>query len=132
MFFLQIQEICKFADFLVKHEAQKLTKEILGTTIFNQPFDWFWIPCGSGHNDEDRPTFYVSLGRRKVYRYVKEKWELVLDITLELPPNTFVYAELVREITWTGSRFAESHALHILDAYMLGGQYISTNYITVR
>lgn len=118
----------------IGHDAQKLTKEIVSSTILNQPYDWYWIPCGSGqYVDEDKmATFYLGLGRRRVYRYVRSKWESIGDVKLELPPNTLVYAELVYESKWTGRYFTKYRALHILDAYMLGGEDISTRYITQR
>lgn len=128
-------EILKNATDFIGCQAQKLTKEIANTTILNQPYDWFWIPCGSGqYVDEDRiATFYLGLGRKNVYRYMRGKWESISGrVKLELPPNTLVYAELVYESKWMGKYFTKSRALHILDAYMLGGEDVSTRYITHR
>ncbi|EFN75874.1 Uncharacterized protein KIAA0082-like protein [Harpegnathos saltator] len=130
----KVREILNNSADFIGHDAQKLTKEIVNVTIFNKPYDWYCIPCGSGqYVDEDKAaTFYLGLGRRRVYRYVKGKWESIGDVKLELPPNTLVYAELVYESKWTGKYFTKSRALHILDAYMLGGEDVSTKYITHR
>ncbi|XP_032689356.1 cap-specific mRNA (nucleoside-2'-O-)-methyltransferase 1 isoform X2 [Odontomachus brunneus] len=130
----KVREMLNDTTGFIGHDAQKLTKEIASTTILNQPYDWYWIPCSSGqYVDEDKmATFYLGLGRRRVYRYVKSKWESIGEVKLELPPNTLVYAELVYESKWTGKYFTKSRALHILDAYMLGGEDVSMRYITHR
>ncbi|XP_014487338.1 PREDICTED: cap-specific mRNA (nucleoside-2'-O-)-methyltransferase 1-like [Dinoponera quadriceps] len=130
----KVREILNNAVDFIGRDAQKLTKEIVNTTLCNQPYDWYWVPCSSGqYVDEDKvATFYLGLGRRRVYRYMKGKWESIGDVKLELPPNTLVYAELVYESKWTERYFTKSRALHILDAYMLGGEDVSMKYITHR
>ncbi|XP_072753368.1 cap-specific mRNA (nucleoside-2'-O-)-methyltransferase 1 [Anoplolepis gracilipes] len=115
-------------------EAQKLKSDNV-KSILNQPYNWYCMPCGSGpYVEEDKAaTFYLGLGRRKVFRYVKGgKWESVGDVKIELPPDTLVYAELVYETKWTGKYFSKTRALHILDAYMLGGEVVSKRYLYDR
>jgi len=112
-------------------EAQKLTIENI-KTLLNQPYNWFCMPCGFSSCDKPA-TFYLGLGRRKVFRYIKGgKWESIGDIKIELPPDTLVYAELVYESKFTDKCFLKTHALHILDAYMLGGEDVSKRYLYDR
>jgi len=121
---------------LLKCEATKLKNDNVRNTILNQPYDWYCMPCCSGpYLEEDKlATFYLSLGRKQVYRYVKGKWRTAADkgIKIELPSNTLVYAELVNESKWTGTYFAKTRALHIIDAYMLGGEDVSKLYLSQR
>lgn len=118
---------------LLGHEAQKLTKENIKDTILNQPYDWFYMPCSSGrYTDKNKTaTFYLGLGRTKVYRYVKGEWDTISD-KIELPADTLVYAEFVNEFQWVGRAFCRTYALHILDAYTLGGEDVSSKYISQR
>ncbi|XP_011690873.1 PREDICTED: cap-specific mRNA (nucleoside-2'-O-)-methyltransferase 1 isoform X1 [Wasmannia auropunctata] len=119
---------------LLKCEATKLKSDNIQNTILNHPYDWYCMPCSSGpYVEEDKlATFYLGLGRRMVYRYVRNKWDLVGDAKIELPANTLVYAELVYETRWTGKYFSKTRALHIIDAYMLGGEDVSSMYLSQR
>lgn len=127
----KIKEILSTSMSFMGCDAIKLTMENAKSTILDQPYDWYYVPCNSGRFD-NKATFYLGLGRRRVYYYVRGKWESIGDIKLELPPNTLVYAELVFESRWTGKDFTKSRALHILDAYMLGGENLSKKYISDR
>ncbi|EFN70766.1 Uncharacterized protein KIAA0082-like protein [Camponotus floridanus] len=112
-------------------EAQKLTIENI-KTLLNQPYNWFCMPCGFTSCDKPA-TFYLGLGRRKVFRYIKGgKWESMGDVKIELPPDTLVYAELIYESKLTGKFFLKTQTLHILDAYMLGGEDVSKRYLHDR
>jgi len=130
----KIKEILNNSVGLLGREAKKLTSDNAKSTILNQPYDWYCMPCSSGpYIEEDKvATFYLSLGRRKVFRYSKGKWDSIGDVKLELPPDTLVYAELVYEAKWTGKYFSKTRALHILDAYMLGGENVSRRYLSDR
>lgn len=130
----KIHEILSDSITLLGCDATKLKTDNVRNTILNQPYDWYCMPCGSGpYIEEDKlATFYLGLGRRKVYRYVRGKWESVGDAKIELPSNTLVYAELVFETKWTGKYFSKTRALHILDAYMLGGENVSKLYLSQR
>lgn len=132
----KVQEILSSDSItLLSCEATKLKNDNVKNTILQyQPYDWYCMPCGSGpYIEEDKlATFYLSLGRRKVYRYVRGKWESVGDAKIELSANTLVYAELVYETKWTGKYFSKTRALHILDAYMLGGENVSKMYLSQR
>ncbi|KAL0117568.1 hypothetical protein PUN28_010402 [Cardiocondyla obscurior] len=131
----KVQEILRESIALLSCEATKLTTDNIRNTILQyEPYDWYCMPCGSGpYFEEDKlATFYLGLGRKKVYRYVRGKWDSVGDAKIELPPNTLIYAELVIETKRTGKYFFKTRALHILDAYMLGGENISNEYLSQR
>lgn len=130
----KIREILSNSVEFLGSEAKKLTNDNVKNTILNQPYDWYCMPCSSGpYVEEDKmATFYLGLGRRKVFRYVKGKWHSIGDVKVELPPDTLVYAELVYDTKWTGKYFSKTRSLHILDAYMLGGEDVSKLYLTHR
>jgi len=127
------QEILGDSIALLRCEATKLNSDNARNTILNQPFDWYCMPCSSGpYIEEDKlATFYLGLGRTKVYRYVRGKWESVGE-KIELPSNTLVYAELVYETKWMGKHFSKTRTLHIIDAHMLGGEDVSKMYLSQR
>ncbi|XP_011862622.1 PREDICTED: cap-specific mRNA (nucleoside-2'-O-)-methyltransferase 1 [Vollenhovia emeryi] len=131
----KIHELLGESVTLLSCEATKLKDDNVESTILQyQPYDWYCMPCGSGPNMEDDKlaTFYLGLGRKKVYRYVRGKWESAGEAKIELPPDTLVYAELVYETKWTGKYFSKTRALHILDAYKLGGEDVSKKYLSIR
>ncbi|XP_070161216.1 cap-specific mRNA (nucleoside-2'-O-)-methyltransferase 1-like [Polyergus mexicanus] len=130
----KIWEILRDSECFFGFEAQKLVNDNV-KSILNQPYNWYCMPCGSGPCiEEDKvATFYLGLGRRKVFRYIKGgKWESIGDVKIELPRDTLVYAELIYESKWTGKYFSKTRALHILDAYMLGGEDVSKRYLDDR
>ncbi|XP_029175343.1 cap-specific mRNA (nucleoside-2'-O-)-methyltransferase 1-like [Nylanderia fulva] len=116
-----------------RSEAEKL-KIDNAKSILSRPYNWYCMPCGFGPcvEEDKAATFYLGLGRRKVFRYTKGKWESIGDVQIELPPDTLVYAELVYETKWMGKYFSKTRALHILDAYMIGGEDISRQYLCDR
>ncbi|TGZ47953.1 Uncharacterized protein DBV15_12748, partial [Temnothorax longispinosus] len=128
----KVQEILGDSITLLSCDAKKLKNDNVQSTLLRtgEPYDWYYMLCASGPNIEENklPTFYLGLGRRRVYRYVRGKWESVTDVKIELPSNTLVYAELVHEF----KLMENTLALHILDAYMLGGEDISKLYISYR
>ncbi|XP_015587359.1 cap-specific mRNA (nucleoside-2'-O-)-methyltransferase 1 [Cephus cinctus] len=114
-------------------KSTELTIENMSESIVKYPYDWYCIPCQSCKSSEDdkKPTFYMGIGRSKVFHYVRGHWERV-QMPLELPPDTLVYAEVVTEMRGEHRYQRRSPALHILDAYLLGAEDISKNYVTVR
>ncbi|XP_063993658.1 cap-specific mRNA (nucleoside-2'-O-)-methyltransferase 1-like isoform X2 [Diachasmimorpha longicaudata] len=110
-----------------------LTCKNVTTTILENPCDWYAVLCGSdtsGTTPSKQLTFYLGMGRTKVFRLVKNTWERVDNI--ELPPNTLVYAELVEELRGLENNIRRTEALHIVDAYLLGGEDISRNSLPER
>ncbi|KAK1130818.1 hypothetical protein K0M31_018927 [Melipona bicolor] len=98
------------------------------------PYDWFCMPCGTPKPDEEKnnATFYMGMGRGNVYRYVRNTWQHIDDIKIELPPNTLVYAEVVYEMVKEFKHQQKVLALHIIDALYLGGEDVRGKYITDR
>ncbi|KAK9305793.1 hypothetical protein QLX08_003305 [Tetragonisca angustula] len=98
------------------------------------PYDWFCMPCGTPKLDEEKSnaTFYMGMGRGNVYRYVRNSWQHIDDIKIELPPNTLVYAEVVYEMVKEFKYQQKVLALHIIDAFYLGGEDVSKKYLCDR
>ncbi|XP_076231449.1 cap methyltransferase 1 [Calliopsis andreniformis] len=114
--------------------ATKLTPDNIETTILKEPYDWFYMPCGTGSciGEKTNATLYLGMGRSKVYRYIKGTWLPVDDIIVDLPPNTLVYAEVVYEMRNEFRHLSKVFALHILDAFVLGSEDISRKYLRER
>ncbi|XP_063994257.1 cap-specific mRNA (nucleoside-2'-O-)-methyltransferase 1-like [Diachasmimorpha longicaudata] len=87
------------------------------TNILEIPCDWYAVLCGSdagGRTPSKQLTFYLGMGRTNVFRLVKNSWERADNI--ELPPNTFVYAELVEGLRGLENNIRRTEALHIVVA----------------
>ncbi|KAG9431860.1 cap-specific mRNA (nucleoside-2'-O-)-methyltransferase 1 [Apis mellifera carnica] len=103
--------------------------------LLNSPYDWFCMPCSTKLQPDDErknATFYMSMGRSNVYRYLKYGWVEVSDINIELPSNTLVYAEVVHEMKREFRHQQKVLALHIIDAFILGGEDVSQKYLRER
>ena len=93
------------------------------------------MPCSTKLQPDDErknATFYMSMGRSNVYRYLKYGWVEVSDINIELPSNTLVYAEVVHEMKREFRHQQKVLALHIIDAFILGGEDVSQKYLRER
>ncbi|XP_066586803.1 cap-specific mRNA (nucleoside-2'-O-)-methyltransferase 1 [Prorops nasuta] len=98
----------------------------------NQPLNWIYFPCITDKHKQSA-TFYLGMGRSKVYQYQRNHWEQIDgDIKIELPADTLVYAELVIEMRKEGRTQYKTYALHILDSFILGGENINDCYIWDR
>ncbi|XP_054006129.1 cap-specific mRNA (nucleoside-2'-O-)-methyltransferase 1 [Hylaeus anthracinus] len=129
----KLKALLKNATSFLSKSATKLTLDNIHKTILNQPYDWFCMPCGTGSTDENKnATFYLGMGRSKVYRYVRGSWDRVSDVTLELPPDTLVYGEVVYEMKNESKHQHKVLALHIIDAYFLGQEDVSQKYLRDR
>nr|XP_050847313.1 cap-specific mRNA (nucleoside-2'-O-)-methyltransferase 1 [Vespula vulgaris] len=130
----KIKHLIKERDTLLSYQPQKLTVDNIKQTILSSPYDWLCTPCGTGQFTEPdkMATFYMSMGRRKVYRYIKNSWDQINDLKIELPPDTLVYAEVISETTKERKSQHKVFALHILDAWILGGEDISQKYLPDR
>lgn len=114
--------------------AKKLTADNF-ESVLKEPYNWFYMPCGTAasHDDKNKnATFYIGMGRSKVYRYIRGIWAQVDDINIDLPPNTLIYAEMVYEMRREFRNLLKVLALHILDAFVLGSEDISHMYIRDR
>ncbi|KAI4487617.1 hypothetical protein M0804_005766 [Polistes exclamans] len=126
-----IKHLMKNRDNILSHQQQKLTYENIRQTVLHTPYDWLCTPCGTGESNK-LTTFYMGMGRRKVYRYMNNSWEQINDLKIELPPDTLVYAEIINEIAKERKSQRKIYALHILDAWILGGEDISQKYLPDR
>nr|CAD7453500.1 unnamed protein product [Timema tahoe] len=76
-------------------------------------------------------TFYLGMGRNKVYRFEEGRWRKVVEL-IELSPDTLFYGEIVQELHGEGRSQRKIPILHIIDAIFLGGKDISKLHITER
>ncbi|KAG8042517.1 hypothetical protein G9C98_005151 [Cotesia typhae] len=109
-----------------------LTNDNLSIALLSRPCNWFCLPCETKNfsDPENSPTFYYSAGRTKVYRYMRKSWIRVENI--ELPTDTFIYAEMVTEMRGESRTLRRSPALHIIDARLLGNKDVSRMYLLQR
>lgn len=129
----KLNTLLRDTSFLTINPAQLMEFNIENALL--SPYDWFCMPCGTKprpDDDKKNATFYMGMGRSNVYRYIKNSWVLVDDIAIELPPNTLVYAEVVYEMTKEFRHQQKVLALHIIDAFYLGGEDISKKYLRCR
>lgn len=117
-------------------KATVLTTANLQPTILKSPYDWFCMPCGDSIEVDKAPSFYMSLGRSKTFRYQNGTWISVHQLrdepTLDLPAGTLVYAELVPEFRGEARVQLKTFSLHILDAYTLGKEDVSRKCLEER
>lgn len=93
--------------------------------------DWFCMPSASGKDPaKSLAMFYFSLGRSNVFRLEQGNW--VRENEIELSPDTLVYAEMVSELRKEHRQQLRTSALHILDAYLLGGENVSQLHLKER
>ena len=129
----KLNTLLKDTSFLTINPAQLMEFNIENALL--SPYDWFCMPCGTKpgpDDDKKNATFYMGMGRSNVHRYIKNSWVQVDDIGIELPSNTLVYAEVVYEMTKEFIHQQEVLALHIIDAFYLGGVDISKKYLRSR
>ncbi|XP_034950206.1 cap-specific mRNA (nucleoside-2'-O-)-methyltransferase 1-like [Chelonus insularis] len=117
---------------IAKQKGKILSFDNLEATILNPPCDWFCIPCECPDytKDDNIPTLYFSMGGTKVYKLTRSSWQRVDSI--RLPPDTLIYAEKVKEYRGEFKNQSNTHALHIIDAWLLGSQDISQMFLPER
>ena len=110
----------------------KLDKVCAGETLARTPYDWSCVPSSSGPNvDDDRAaTFFVGLGRNKVFQHNRGNWIRLLNV--ELPRDTVIFGELVNEYRGQRKQQRKTNALHIIDAHTIAGFDCSTRSIEHR
>ena len=92
---------------------------------FRSLYDWRAVVVGAGGDTISDRTFFVGLGRTRVFMLDKSSgyWKRVEDQNkFELSANTLVYGELVREYRGEGKSQRKAVAMHIIDALFLGGE----------
>lgn len=109
-------------EFLSSAE-RPLTQETKLPEKFRDLTDWHFIPLDVIENTgKNIRTFFLSKGNRDIYKYCDNKaWQLITDVCIEMAPNTLIYGEIAKELTGEGLKQTVVHALHIIDAMVLGG-----------
>ncbi|KDR15308.1 cap-specific mRNA (nucleoside-2'-O-)-methyltransferase 1 [Zootermopsis nevadensis] len=113
---------------LLSAKESELGPEIL-EHVFKSVYDWHCIVLGSSRDKKDC-SFYLGLGRNRVFRLDGNRW-LKVD-HLELSPDTLLYGEIVMELRGEGRSQCKFTTLHIIDAIFLGGIDISGEHLTLR
>lgn len=101
-------------------------KRLLKKT-FGNPNDWFFMPVDvTADQGKSIRTVFLSKGNGNVFCYDREKanWTQIKDYQVVLSPRTVLYGEIVEEISAKGEKQKIVHALHIIDAILLGGQEV--------
>nr|CAD7569117.1 unnamed protein product [Timema californicum] len=98
--------------------------------VFQSVYDWHCVVLGSSR-ERKNCTFYLGMGRNKVYRFEEGRWRKVVEL-IELSPDTLFYGEIVQELHGEGRSQRKIPILHIIDAIFLGGKDISKRHITER
>ncbi|XP_065078736.1 cap-specific mRNA (nucleoside-2'-O-)-methyltransferase 1-like [Ochlerotatus camptorhynchus] len=91
---------------------------------FGNPRDWSFMPVDvTTDQDKNIRTMFLSKGNGSVFYYDRTEvaWRKMKELQLILSPKTLLYGEIVQEISIMGDKQRIVHALHIIDAIMLGG-----------
>jgi cap1 methyltransferase len=88
--------------------------------------DWFFVGVDDIVKSSKSRTFFISQGRFDVHIYNMSTniWEPLGIEQLEMPANTLIYGELVKELIGQHKSQVSSTALHIIDGIILGGKDI--------
>lgn len=91
--------------------------------VFGDKRDWSFVPIDVVENTgKTIRTFFISKGNRDLYKYNENKaWSPVTEVFVEMPPNTFIYGEIAKELNGEGGSQTMVYALHIIDGMVLGG-----------
>ncbi|XP_058814458.1 cap-specific mRNA (nucleoside-2'-O-)-methyltransferase 1 isoform X2 [Topomyia yanbarensis] len=96
---------------------------------------WHFVPLDNV-NDTGKTirTLFISKGGKEILQYnsTKDTWSLIKDVHLELPSETLVYGEIVKELQGEGRSQVTIHAFHIIDGIVLGGYDIRKWPLTER
>lgn len=91
---------------------------------FGTPHDWSFVALDvSVDQGKTIRTMFVSKGNGNVFYYDKKQfeWRQIKEYQLILSPQTVLYGEVVEEIQMKDNQQKSLHALHIIDAIILGG-----------
>ncbi|XP_035670765.1 cap-specific mRNA (nucleoside-2'-O-)-methyltransferase 1-like [Branchiostoma floridae] len=78
--------------------------------------------------------FLLALGRTLLFQWdgrPTTKW-MKLDMNMELPKDTLLVVEIVQELKGEGKAQRKITAMHIVDAYVLNGEDISSRHFSER
>ncbi|KXJ70326.1 cap-specific mRNA (nucleoside-2'-O-)-methyltransferase 1 [Aedes albopictus] len=91
---------------------------------FGNPNDWFFMPVDvTADQGKSIRTVFLSKGNGNVFYYDRERsgWTQIKEFQIVLSPRTVLYGEIVEEISAKDKKQKIVHALHIIDAILLGG-----------
>ncbi|XP_049768155.1 cap-specific mRNA (nucleoside-2'-O-)-methyltransferase 1 [Schistocerca cancellata] len=127
---IKCEELLKKAGTsLLSDSGTELLPSVLEEKV-KSVYDWHCVVLAS-NREQNSVTFYLGLGRSKVYRYQSGQW-IREQSTLELSPDTLVLAEPVMELKGEGKSQRKINTLHIIDAVSLGGTDVHNLHITER
>ncbi|CAG9797812.1 unnamed protein product [Chironomus riparius] len=91
--------------------------------------DWYFVGVDDIVKSSKGRTFFMSRGRFDVHSYnmSANRWEPLKDQHIgkvELPANTLIYGEIVKELIGESRSQITTSALHIIDGIILGGKDI--------
>lgn len=112
-------EMFSTADNLLNGVKQTIKK------MFGNPRDWSFTPVDvTTDQGKNIRTMFLSKGNGSVFYYDRTKaaWQNMKELQLILSPKTLLYGEIVQEISVMGDKQRIVHALHIIDAIVLGGK----------
>ncbi|KAF2352472.1 G-patch domain [Trinorchestia longiramus] len=136
----------------ITHEMLPSSLTEVKTVMCVQPrmhsaFDYRFVVSSVTKEERKNRGYYLGLGGMNVYRtesLVSPSWKR-LDVKLELPPDTLIYAELVEEIHDMSvdiplpcdekaekRRHKRVWALHVIDGIVLNGYNIHVRHLVVR
>lgn len=95
--------------------------------MFVNPRNWSFMSVDvTTDQGKNIRTMFLSKSNGSVFYYDREKvaWRKLQKLQLILSPKTLLYGEIAQEITETDNKQKITHALHIIDAFILGGKDI--------
>lgn len=117
---------------------EQITTENVESTFGKIFCNWYFVPCQYGEEDKAKtpcpyPTFYLGMGRSKIFEY-RSGWKMLGNdnLNVELPAKTLVYGEIVQEYEKEGKSQRHLFVLHIIDALVLGGEKIDHHDLDTR
>jgi cap1 methyltransferase len=91
---------------------------------FPSIFGWYFVALDTIEDESTKKirTFFMGRGGKdvQVYNQKTGSWSQSFH-RIELPQDTLIYAEIVRELQGEGKSQTSIYALHIIDAISLGG-----------
>ncbi|CAO1342082.1 unnamed protein product [Diamesa tonsa] len=114
---------CRENFFVAKENTVKTINDL--SNRVESALNWKFVAIDS-QNAISR-TFYMSRGQSDVLKYIKDKnsWEATTNIKLEMPAQTIVFGEIVKEYSGEKQLQTSKTSFHIIDAIILGGRDVS-------
>lgn len=117
------------------HPEKSLTETTLKELV-TSAYDWRCFVVSSTEKDP-KLTFYLGLGQGKVFSLQpgnkgKIKWNQVTELKVELSPGTLILGETLQEHQGEGRSQQRVRALHIVDAFFLGGKDLRNIHLKER